>query len=131
MFALILSHIDTYVFEQLWRMLKKRHPNKSKKWLFKKYWTNTPRKHIFSIKEKTKKGLDKVYKVVRIASIGIKRHIKIKAAANPYLPEYAAYFWKRRNKKKCKLLPIFWTREFNALYSTGSGLTVLPGQDSI
>ena len=26
------SRIDTYVFEQLWRMLRKRHPRKSKRW---------------------------------------------------------------------------------------------------
>jgi len=29
--------IDTYVFEQLWRMLRRRHSHKSRKWLFKKY----------------------------------------------------------------------------------------------
>ena len=33
------SRIDTYVFEQLRSMVSKRHPNKSKKWLKKKYWT--------------------------------------------------------------------------------------------
>ena len=32
------SRIDTYVYMQLWRMLHNRHPQKSKKWLRKKYW---------------------------------------------------------------------------------------------
>jgi len=66
------SRVDTYVFEQLWRMLRKRHSGKSKKWLFDEYWTATGRKHIFAVKSKTVKGTLKVYAVLRIASIGTK-----------------------------------------------------------
>jgi RNA-directed DNA polymerase len=113
----VFSRIDTYVFEQLWRMLLKRHPRKSKKWLFKQYWTAGERKHIFAVKFKTKKDVMKVYQVVRICSIGIRRHIKIKAAANPYLPEFASYFWQRRNNKESKLLPAFSAREFRAMFA--------------
>jgi len=110
------SRIDKYVFEHLWRMVRKRHPKKSKKWLYKKYWTATGRKY-FSVIDKTKKGIKKVYQVVRTSSIGIKRHIKIKAAANPYDPEYAAYYWRRRNKKESKLLPALSAREFRAQFA--------------
>ena len=109
------SRIDTYVSEQLWRMLRKRHPRKSKKWLVKKYWANTERKYIFAVK--ARKGLEKVYQVVKAGAIGIKKHIKIKAAANPYLPEFSRYYWKRRNKKKCKLLPALSAREFRAQFT--------------
>jgi RNA-directed DNA polymerase len=111
------SRIDTYVFEELWRMLLKRHPSKSKGWLFWKYWTAGERKHIFAVKSKTEKGVMKVYQVVRICSIGIRRHIKIKAAANPYLPEFSKYFWQRRNYKESKLLPAFSAREFRAMFA--------------
>jgi RNA-directed DNA polymerase len=83
------SRIDTYVFEQLWRMPRRRHQNKSKKWPFKKYWTVSGRKHRFAVEVKSANGLKKVYQVIRICAIGIKRHVKIKAAANPCLPEYA------------------------------------------
>jgi len=109
------SRIDTYVFEQLWRMLRKRHPGKSRKWLSKKYWTAAEKKHIFSVKAKTVKGTVKVYKVLRTASIGIKRHIKIKAAANPYDPRFAKYFWERRNNKESKLLPALSARQYRAM----------------
>ena len=111
------SRIDTYVFEQLWRMLRKRHPKKSKKWLNKKYWTAAERKHTFAVIAKVKKGVKKVYKVVRTCSIGIKRHIKIKAAANPYDPEYASYFWTRRNRKESKLLPALSARAYRAKFA--------------
>ena len=105
----VYSRIDTYVFEQLWRMLRKRHPRKSKQWLFRRYWTAGERKHTFAVKSKTGKGAIKVYQVVRTCSIGIRRHIKIKAAANPYLPEYSRYFWQRRNNRESKLLPALST----------------------
>lgn len=111
------KRIDTYVFEQLWRMLRKRHPNKPKKWLFNKYWTAAGRKHIFAVIAKTKKDATRIYQVIRICSIGIKRHIKVKAAANPYSPEYARYFWQRQNNKASKLLPALSAREFKAMFA--------------
>ncbi len=63
------SRIDTYVFEQLKRMLRNRHPNKSKKWLYNKYWTAAEGKHTFAVIAKIKKGVKKVYQVVRTCSI--------------------------------------------------------------
>ena len=109
------SRVDTYVFEQLWRMLRRRHPNKSKKWLFKRYWTATGRKNVFAVRAKTAKGREKVYQVQRVSAIGIRRYVKIKADANPYLPEYAAYFWRRRHDKKSKLLAAMSARELRAM----------------
>ena len=109
------SRIDTYVFEQLWRMLKRRHQNKSKGWLIKKYWSATSRKYVFAVKAKTKKKVDKIYQVVKICTIGIRRFVKVIAAANPYMPEFAKYFWERRNKKDSKLLPAMSAREYRAM----------------
>jgi RNA-directed DNA polymerase len=98
-------------------MLRKRHPKKSKKWLYRKYWTAAGGKNTFAVIAKIKKGVKKVYQVVRICSIGIKRHIKIKAVANPYDPEYGSYFWQRRNRKDSKLLPALSAREFRAKFA--------------
>jgi RNA-directed DNA polymerase len=108
------SRIDTYVFEQLWRMLRNRHPRKSRKWLFKKYWMASGKKHIFAVLTKTKKNSKRVYQVIRTCSIGIRRHIKIKAAANPYAPKDAMYFRQRRNRKSSKFLTALSAREFRA-----------------
>lgn len=113
----VFIRIDTYVYWQLWRMLRKRHPRKSATWLFNEYWTASGRKHIFAVKHKTRDSLDKVYQVIRICSIGIKRHVKIKAAANPYDPEFAKYFWTRRNIKDSKLLPALSAREYRAQFT--------------
>lgn len=94
--------VDTYVYEQLWRMVRKRHPHKSGKWLSKKYWTTAGKKGIFAVMVRYKNKL-KMYRVIKVCSIGIRRHRKIKADANPYLPEYGRYFWVRRYYKEAKL----------------------------
>ena len=108
------SRIDTYVFEQLWRMVRRRHQNKSKGWLIRKYWTATGKKHRFAVRHKTG-NKSKIYSVLKTGAIGIRRYVKIKADANPYLPEYAAYFWQRKNNKESKLLPAMSAREYRAM----------------
>ena len=90
-------------------MIRKRHLNKSGKWLYKQYWKPAGQGKTFTVKTKTGKGKIKYYRVLKVCSIGIKRHIKIKADANPYDPGYSAYFWKRRNVKESKLLPGYGT----------------------
>ena len=107
--------IDTYVFEQLWRMVHRRHPGKPIKWLVREYWTASGRKHIFAVRSKDAKGRVKVYQVLRVCTIGIRRHRKIKADANPYLPEYAAYYWQRRHEKESKLLAALSARQIRAM----------------
>jgi hypothetical protein len=95
------SRIDRYVDEQLWRMLHRRYPKKSKTWLSRKYWGNPGHKRIFSATGKTKKG-NRLYPVIRLGSLGIQRYIKVKADANPYLPQYGRYFWRRRHGVYCR-----------------------------
>jgi RNA-directed DNA polymerase len=46
--------VDNYVYDQLWRMLRRRHPHKSTKWLYKKYWPAAGNGGIFSIVERYK-----------------------------------------------------------------------------
>ena len=110
----IFSRVDTSVFEQLWRTLRRIHQNKSKGWLNRKYWTASGRKHVFSVIQ-SYKGKKHLLKVVRIGSIGIRRHIKVKAEANPYLPEYARHFWRRRDDKEARLLGALSARAYRAL----------------
>jgi len=95
-------------------MVRRRHQNKSKGWLIKRYWSATGRKHRFAVRAKTASGRKTVYEVIKLHAIGIRRYIKIKADANPYLPEYATYFWYRRNKKGSKMLAAMSARELRA-----------------
>ena len=56
-----------------------------------RYWSAAG-KNVFAVFAKTAKAGKKLYQVVRVSAIGIRRYVKIRAAANPYLPEYAGYF---------------------------------------
>ena len=99
------SRIDNYVFEHLWHMLQRRHPNKSANWLIQHYWSAAGQKRrVFAVKAKTSKGATKIYQLIRVSSIGILRHVKIRAAANPYMSEDAAYFARRRHNKGNKMI---------------------------
>jgi RNA-directed DNA polymerase len=109
------GRIDTYVFEQLWRMVRRRHQNKSKGWLIKRYWSATGRKHRFAVRIKAASGRKTVYEVIKLHAIGIRRYIKIKADANPYLQVYAKYFSRRRHYKESKLLAAMSARELRAM----------------
>jgi len=108
------SRIDTYVYEELWRMIRRRHSGKSERWLARKYWLAAGRRWVFTATGDTRKG-KRLYEVVRLSSIGIRRYIKVKADANPYLPEYAEYFWRRRHDKESRLLPAMSAREYRAM----------------
>jgi RNA-directed DNA polymerase len=104
--------VDNYVYHQLWRMLHYRHDNKSTGWLTKKYWS-AGQKHECVWVKKLKTG-NRLYRVLRICSLKIVRHVKIKADANPYLSDYAYYFWLRRHKKGACHLGALSARLFRA-----------------
>jgi len=108
------GRIDTYVYDQLWGMLRKRHRRKSTKWLIKHYWSAAGR-NVFAVWQKAARAGKKLYRVVQVSAIGIRRYVKIKADANPYLPEYAWYFWRRRHKKESQLLLAMSAREYRAM----------------
>jgi RNA-directed DNA polymerase len=96
--------VDYYINKMLWKMLHKRHPKKSAKWLLRKYWLTSDNRRVFGITVKRNSKV-KQYKLVCTSSIPIRRYRKIKAEANPYMPEYQKYFWIRRHIKDAKLLP--------------------------
>lgn len=71
-------------------MFRRRHPKKSRRELFRKYWTVERGRHIFTVRKKTEKG-PRVYQVLRLSALPSGRYIKIPKAANPYLPEFARW----------------------------------------
>ena len=109
------TRVDNYVFHQLWRMLRRRHNNKSKEWLIDHYWKATGKKWIFSVIRKVKRKR-RIYQVIRVGAIGIRRHIKIKAEANPYLQEYAFYFHQRRNNRESRLMLALSAKAHRAMF---------------
>jgi RNA-directed DNA polymerase len=92
------AKIDHAVFQAIWRWAKRRHPNKGKRWVKKKYF-----KAIGSRDWVFYGDLDgKELHLFCATSVPIRRHIKIKGQANPYDPEWEIYFEKRLAAKMTK-----------------------------
>jgi RNA-directed DNA polymerase len=86
------SKLDYTIWNMLWRWAKRRHPNKSKSWIAKKYWhSEGTRKWVFS----TKKNKLKLFSDTKIV-----RHTRLKLDRNPYLDR--EYFDVRRYKLRAR-----------------------------
>lgn len=92
--------IDTVIFEAIWKMLKRKHSNKSMSWIRQKYFTQIgTRKWCFFCKVNTKKG-KKQYTLKKASDTKIRRHIKIRGRATPYDEDFASYFSNREDMLK-------------------------------
>lgn len=89
------AYVDTQVWRMLWQWSIKRHPNKGARWVKAKYFkTRGTRNWVFAAKDE-KEGKKEV-RLVSESDIPIRRHIKIKADANPHDPRWEQYFEARR-----------------------------------
>ena len=94
------NRLDHYIFWQLWRWVKRRHPEKSAQWKQRKYFSAAGENWLFSVRLSKEKGQSQVLSLYRAASTTIRRHTKIRGAANPYDPDYTRYFEARRPKDR-------------------------------
>ena len=83
------SSIDNQLWHKLWRWAKRRHPNKSKGWITRKYFTTTGRKGMFK---------DETGNKIRImAKIPIVRYVKIKGGIRVHAnDEKTREYWQKR-----------------------------------
>jgi RNA-directed DNA polymerase len=80
------NKVDSEIWKSLWRWAKRRHPNKGKRWLAKRYWHQSgTRRWVFGQK-------DEGMKLIKMTDTTIQRHPKIKGEANPYNPKWEEYF---------------------------------------
>jgi RNA-directed DNA polymerase len=97
----IFSYVDHQLFHMLMRWIDRRHPEKNNHWKHRRYFTKLGLSlwNFFAV-GKDSRGYQKGYFLFKAASTPIKRHIKIRGQANPFLPEFADYFLKRGSKFK-------------------------------
>ena len=94
------ARIDANVWSMLWRWAVRRHPEKGARWVRKKYFqTRGSRNWVFAATEKEEDGTSRESVLLKESDTSIKRHIKIKAAANPHDPQWEQYFESRWGKK--------------------------------
>ena len=99
------SRMSEDIFRALWSWIKRRHTRKSAHWVYKKYFRRKGNRNwIFSTKIKDKSNKTHNLDLVEINRTRIKRHIKFRADANPFDPEFKAYIALRRSKARNKQL---------------------------
>jgi RNA-directed DNA polymerase len=92
----IFHAVDHEIFKALWVWAQRRHRHKTRWWIKEKYWPSTgPNRWVFTGVLKGEDGQIKVVRLFSADSIGIERHTKIRAEANPYDPAWERYFEKR------------------------------------
>jgi RNA-directed DNA polymerase len=91
----IFSSVDHAIFGMIWRWAKRRHPNKGRGWVKKKYFKTVGNDHwvFYGMVDGKEKQL------VIAAAKPIVRHVKIEGKANPYDPAWEPYFEKRLGVK--------------------------------
>jgi len=96
------EQIDTAVFRCLWQWAKRRHPDKSRRWIADKYFgTVGTRSWRFFGETRKAKGEPMTRNWLKLAARTIiVRHVKIRRDANPYDPADAAYFAQRKELRR-------------------------------
>jgi RNA-directed DNA polymerase len=93
------SYISHRVWQYLWRWAKRRHPNKSTKWVRKRYFkTIKGNKWTFACTISDRRGKDRDLILYPIAYTPIERHVKVKGEAcldDPSLQKY----WENRRQR--------------------------------
>jgi RNA-directed DNA polymerase len=103
------NKVDYLIFAALWRWAKRRHPNKSAKWIKAKYFRkDILRDWMFFAPSKNSEGVNIPLDLAKTSKVSIKRHIKIRAEATPYDPKYHDYFGKRLSHNKPKWWVCWW-----------------------
>jgi RNA-directed DNA polymerase len=94
------SYIENRVWHYLWRWAIRRHPNKSKTWVSKRYYGSFKgRNGTFICKGSGRKGKEKLYILYNISSTPIVRHVKVKGNASPDDSRLREYWENRRTKQ--------------------------------
>jgi len=90
------NKINHEIVMALWRWARKRHRNKSARWIKVKYFGQS---WVFNGQMKAKDGSNRQIYLFRATKVPIKRHVKVRAVANPYDPEWEYYFERRLQRK--------------------------------
>ncbi|HAU1190333.1 TPA: group II intron reverse transcriptase/maturase, partial [Legionella pneumophila] len=97
----VFSKVDNDIFLALWAWAKRRHRNKGRHWIDKKYFCAVKGDNwVFNASLVTHQGQYKTLKLLNANATLIKRHIKIRAEATPYDPKYKEYFAEREKLQR-------------------------------
>jgi RNA-directed DNA polymerase len=90
------TDVDHRIFQMVWRWCRRRHPNKSRKWIKEKYFQRDDHRHwVFTGTLRDHKGQGWPIQLMAAAKVRIIRYVKIQSAVNPYDPKWEPYLEER------------------------------------
>jgi RNA-directed DNA polymerase len=99
----VFSYVDHEIWKALWRWAIRRHPNKGRRWVKEKYFpARAGRQWVFTGAEKGADGTKREVRLFSAASLPIRRHVLVRGDANPFDPEWRAYFEGRRRRRPAR-----------------------------
>jgi RNA-directed DNA polymerase len=95
-----VGYVDNRIFHMLWRWCRRRHRQKSAKWIKEKYFKRFGgRDWVFTRAIKDGQGKARPICLLEAERVSIRRHVKIRGEANPYDPAWERYFEERLFRK--------------------------------
>ena len=92
------TKVDHQIWEMLWQWALRRHPKKGKRWIKERYFHIEGAQHwVFAAEEPiSDNGALQRVRLTLASDVPIKRHCKIRSAANPFDPDWESYFAQRQ-----------------------------------
>ena len=116
------SKLDYQIGWKLIRWGHRRHPRKTRKWIYAHYWENTGTRRQFAGEDFDRWGEKVQVRLYRLADTKIVRHIKVKGDYNPFDPAWEAYGEKLRRDRMSKNV---WSYERLTLWLQQDGFCAL------
>lgn len=96
------SRIDNQIFWRLMRWGHRRHPRKTRGWIYPHYWLDTGTRRQFTGNGVDRWGEKVQVRLYSLADTKIIRHLKVKGDFNPFDPAWEAYGEKLRTDRMRK-----------------------------
>lgn len=130
----IFNSIDNALWHSLWRWAKRRHPRKSAAWVKAKYFhRNGLRNGDFTGVRVDRKDNTETIRLMRMSTVHIKRHTKVKNRVNPYDPTWEEYIETRQGLqmiatlKGRRTLLYLWKQQGGTCPLCGQAITKITG----
>ncbi len=118
------SRMENRVFLRLWRWAKRRHPNKSLRWIREKYFRSLKdRNWVFSTTILEERGTKRDIALYSLQSTPIMRHRKVSGEFNPYDPSMEAIGENLRTARMLNSLK--YKKQIGSLFASQKGLCAL------
>ena len=104
------AYVDNAIFQALWQWCVRRHPEKGKSWIARKYFTTVVGEGggnhwVFFGEAERRNGESRPVALMRASRVRIRWHIKIRADVNPYAPRWAKYLERRHSREEYRSVP--------------------------